>query len=206
MPETRPEPQSQSDQSALLGWINKAFVTIDDVILLLVAIGIIAVAILLLIEAATDFIDFSKHSISHIVSDLMFVLIIMELFRQVLRQINRHTFSLNPFIYIGVIASIRGILLTQMKLSVSERPNGRERRVTTAGTCGNSAGTGYQPVRLSQAPKTTGVDSRTGGRYLILKTADGPKDVLPACFSDSGIPVALSFSALNPASCVQDKR
>ncbi|MEK6791621.1 MAG: phosphate-starvation-inducible PsiE family protein [Deltaproteobacteria bacterium] len=120
MPETRPEPQSQSDQSALLGWINKAFVIIDDVILLLVAIGIIAVAILLLIEAATDFIDFSKHSISHIVSDLMFVLIIMELFRQVLRQINRHTFSLNPFIYIGVIASIRGILLTQMKLGLGE--------------------------------------------------------------------------------------
>lgn len=117
MPETKPELQRQS---ALIGRLNKAFVLIDDAILVLVAIGIIAVAILLLIEAASDFIDLSKHSVSHIVSDLMFVLIIMELFRQVLRQINRHTFSLNPFIYIGVIASIRGILLTQMKLGLGE--------------------------------------------------------------------------------------
>ncbi len=93
MPETKPEPQRPSD---LMGWINKVFVIVDDVILLLVAIGIIGVALLLLIEGATDFIDISNHSISHIVSDLMFVLIIMELFRQVLRQINRHTSPSTP--------------------------------------------------------------------------------------------------------------
>lgn len=50
----------------------------------------------------------------------MFVLIIMELFRQVMRQINREPLSLNPFIAIGVIASIRGLLILQMKVGVGE--------------------------------------------------------------------------------------
>jgi len=101
-------------------YANRFFVILDDIILLIVAIGIIGVAILLLSEAISDFMLFSQHSISHIISDLMFILIIMELFRQVMRQINRHTFSLSPFIYIGVIASIRGQLLTQMKLGMGE--------------------------------------------------------------------------------------
>ncbi|HAG51007.1 MAG: hypothetical protein A2X87_02220 [Deltaproteobacteria bacterium GWC2_42_51] len=100
--------------------ISRWLVYIDDIILVLVAAGIIGVAVALVIEAASDFIYYSQHSISHIISDLMFVLIIMELFRQVLRQLTRHTFSLNPFLFIGIIASIRGLLLVQMKLAMGE--------------------------------------------------------------------------------------
>lgn len=100
--------------------ISKVLVVLDDLILFIVAMGIIGVAVMLLYEAVTDFIFFTQHSIPHIISDLMYVLIIMELFRQVLRQINRHAFSLNPFIYIGVIASVRGMLLNQMKLGMGE--------------------------------------------------------------------------------------
>ncbi|MBI5970959.1 MAG: phosphate-starvation-inducible PsiE family protein [Deltaproteobacteria bacterium] len=107
-------------RNRIVSALDKILTAIDDIILFLVALGIIGVAILLLSEAITDYINFTSHSTSHIISDLMFVLIIMELYRQVMRQINRHTFSLNPFIYIGVIASIRGILLTQMKLGMGE--------------------------------------------------------------------------------------
>lgn len=106
--------------TGIMRYVNGGFVIIDDIILIAVAIGIISVAIMLLIEGATDIFYFSAHTIPHIVSDMMFVLIIMELFRQVMRQIVRHTFSLNPFLYIGIIASIRGILLTQMSLSMGE--------------------------------------------------------------------------------------
>ncbi|MBI5885726.1 MAG: phosphate-starvation-inducible PsiE family protein [Deltaproteobacteria bacterium] len=100
--------------------ISRVLTMVDDVILFVVALGIIVVAGLLMLEVVSDLIYFNQHSISHIISDLMFVLIIMELFRQVMRQINRQPFSLSPFIYIGVIASIRGILLTQMKLGMGE--------------------------------------------------------------------------------------
>lgn len=107
-------------RSIVIPYVNRFLTVVDDVILIWVALGIIGVAFLLMLEALTDFVYYTQHSISHIISDLMFVLIIMELFRQVMRQINRHAFSLNPFIFIGVIASIRGILLTQMKLGMGE--------------------------------------------------------------------------------------
>lgn len=113
------QPES-AKESYFISRINHWLVYLDDIILIMVAIGIIGVAILLAVEAVTDFIYYTKHSISHIISDLMFVLIIMELFRQVLRQLTRHVFSLNPFLFIGVIASIRGILLVQMKLAMGE--------------------------------------------------------------------------------------
>ncbi len=113
-------PQEQQRRSIVIPYVNKFLTVVDDVILIWVAIGIIGVAALLMLEAITDFVFYTQHSISHIISDLMFVLIIMELFRQVMRQINRHSFSLNPFIFIGVIASIRGMLLTQMKLGMGE--------------------------------------------------------------------------------------
>lgn len=109
-----------SKTSKAIACINKALTYIDDVILVLVSVGIIAVAMLLMLEAISDFVYYTQHSISHIISDLMFVLIVMELFRQVMRQLSRHTFSLNPFIYIGVIDSIRGLLLTQMKIGMGE--------------------------------------------------------------------------------------
>ena len=91
---------------------------IDDVILTVVSVGIIILAVILLSEAFSDFYYFEEHSIPHIISDLMFVLILMELFRQVVRQLKRHTFTLSPFLFIGVIASIRGILIIQMKLAL----------------------------------------------------------------------------------------
>ena len=114
------DPSREPRKSFIIPYVNRLLTVVDDVILIWVALGIIGVAFLLMLEALTDFIHYTEHSISHIISDLMFVLIIMELFRQVMRQINRHAFSLNPFIFIGVIASIRGILLTQMKLGMGE--------------------------------------------------------------------------------------
>lgn len=99
---------------------NFFFIVVDDIILFFVAIGILAAAIVLLVEAASDILLISSHSIAHIISDLMFVLIIVELFRQVVRQINRQPFSMTPFLFIGVVASIRGLLLAQLKLAMGE--------------------------------------------------------------------------------------
>lgn len=50
----------------------------------------------------------------------MFVFIIMEVFRQVLRQIIHERFSLSPFLAISVIASVRGLLIIQMKIGTKE--------------------------------------------------------------------------------------
>ncbi|MBI5559990.1 MAG: phosphate-starvation-inducible PsiE family protein [Deltaproteobacteria bacterium] len=113
-----------SKERLIIGCINRWLGFLDDIILVIVALGIAGSAVLLLYEGMFDFFFYApndpEHTISHIISDLMFVLIIMELFRQVMRQLTRHEFSLNPFFFIGVIASIRGLLITQMKLTLGE--------------------------------------------------------------------------------------
>ncbi len=116
------EKAKQSDTSSenWLTPIGRWFGYLDDIMLLLVAIGIIALAGILLAEAFSDFYYFSTHSIPHIISELLIVLILMELLRQVLRQLQRHTFSLYPFFFIGVIAGIRGVLVIMMKLALGE--------------------------------------------------------------------------------------
>lgn len=100
--------------------IGKMLDMVDNVILGVVAFGTVAVAIALLFDLALDVINKDKHSFTHLLGELMFVLIIMELFRQVVRQIFRLPFSLQPFMTIGVIACVRGLLIVQMKLGSGE--------------------------------------------------------------------------------------
>ena len=101
-------------------YFNQLMGFIDGFILVSVAFGTISLALIMLIDLFFDFIYKEKHTIPHYVSELMFILIILELFRQVIRQINHEPFSLNPFIFIGVIASVRGIIIMQMRLALGE--------------------------------------------------------------------------------------
>ena len=80
------EASKEPRKSFIIPYVNRLLTVVDDVILIWVALGIIGVAFLLMLEALTDFIHYTEHSISHIISDLMFVLIIMELFRQLNEQ------------------------------------------------------------------------------------------------------------------------
>lgn len=100
--------------------IGKMLDMVDNTILGVVACGTVAVAIALMFDLGFDVIRKEKHSFTHLLGELMFVLIIMELFRQVVRQIFRLPFSLQPFMTIGVIACIRGMLIVQMKLGTGE--------------------------------------------------------------------------------------
>lgn len=108
------------ERGKVVYYFNRLMGYLDGFILVSVALGTISLAILMLIDLLLDYINKEGHSIPHYVSELMFILIILELFRQVIRQINHETFSLNPFIYIGVIASVRGIIIMQMRIALGE--------------------------------------------------------------------------------------
>ncbi len=101
-------------------FVNLAVEIADTVILGIVALGTISVAVVLLAGVALEFSREAQHNYPYVLSELMFVLIIMELFRQVVRQVNREAFSLNPFFTIAVIASVRGLLIIQMKIGTKE--------------------------------------------------------------------------------------
>jgi len=111
------EPESRGK---LTGYFNQVTGLLENLILVSVAFGTISLAIVMVIDLVIDFIHKQEHSFSHYVSEFMFILIIVELFRQVIRLINREMFSLNPFIYIGVIASVRAVIIMQMKMAIGE--------------------------------------------------------------------------------------
>ena len=113
--------EGEQNKSAFLKILNYIFSIADYTILIIIAVGIIYIAGQLIFDAMYDaLLLWTSHTIPHLLSEMMFALIIMELFRQVWRQINKHEFSLNPFLYIGFIASIRGLLLTQMATSMGD--------------------------------------------------------------------------------------
>jgi len=66
-----------------------------------------------------------------LVSDLLLVLIIMEVLGTVTHYLQSHTTSLRPFLFIGIVSATRGILSIGAKLSVeSQRPTGNDFRDT----------------------------------------------------------------------------
>jgi uncharacterized membrane protein (DUF373 family) len=66
-------------------------------------------------------------AIIQFVSDLLLVLIIMEVLGTVTHYLQSHTTSLRPFLFIGIVSATRGILSIGARLSVeSTRPAGNE--------------------------------------------------------------------------------
>lgn len=111
----------EETKSVFLRTINYIFGLADNIILTFVAVAIFCLAAQLLYDATYDaLLLWTQHTIPHLLSEILFALIIMELFRQVWKQLNKEAFSLNPFLFIGFIASIRGLLLTQMAISMGD--------------------------------------------------------------------------------------
>lgn len=57
-------------------------------------------------------------AIVQLISDLLLVVIIMEVLGTVIHYLKSHVTSLRPFLFIGIISATRGILLTGAKLTV----------------------------------------------------------------------------------------
>jgi uncharacterized membrane protein (DUF373 family) len=55
-----------------------------------------------------------------VINDVLLVLIIMEVLWTVLRYLKRQKFSLNPFLSIGIISSIRRVLVIGAQMSIGE--------------------------------------------------------------------------------------
>ena len=63
------------------------------------------------------------NTIITLLSDLLLVLIIMEVLGTVIQYLKLHATSLKPFLFIGIISATRGILSIGARLSVSELAN-----------------------------------------------------------------------------------
>ena len=113
----------------------------DSVIYAIVGICFLAGGLIALGYAFWDFVNaLTTHTLNppllvsaiiQFVSDLLLVLIIMEVLGTVTHYLQSHTTSLRPFLFIGIVSATRGILSIGAKLSVeSQRPTGTEFRDT----------------------------------------------------------------------------
>ena len=86
----------------------------EDVIYLGVALVLIGVALALLFRTVSDVLttrsDFVV-AVTAAVNGVMFVVIVLEIFRTVLAHLQGGGFQLQPFLVIGIISSVRHILL-----------------------------------------------------------------------------------------------
>jgi uncharacterized membrane protein (DUF373 family) len=63
-------------------------------------------------------------TVIQLVSDLLLVLIIMEVLGTVIHYLKAHATSLRPFLFIGIVSATRGILSIGAKLSIEQKTSG----------------------------------------------------------------------------------
>src|ERR1700674_1214969 len=94
--------------------ILRVFVTIEDAIYVLVAAGLVALAALLLYRTVADALTSDQPfsvTITTAVNGVLFVVIVLEIYRTVLAHLEGGGFQLRPFLVIGIISAVRHILL-----------------------------------------------------------------------------------------------
>lgn len=99
---------------------RRALIVADDVIHIAVAVMLVAAAVVMLGYAVDNFTDLSIASILQVVNDALFVLIIAEVLWTIIRYLRREKFSLAPFLFIGIISSLRRILVIDAQMAVGE--------------------------------------------------------------------------------------
>ncbi|MEW6103768.1 MAG: phosphate-starvation-inducible PsiE family protein [bacterium] len=98
--------------------IRRIFLLIDDIVHISVAFILVFAAFAFLYQAFIKAFSLNITSILEMVGDALFVLLIMEILWDVLRYFKKLPFTLKPFIFVGIISSIRGMVLVEAKMSI----------------------------------------------------------------------------------------
>ena len=95
-------------------WLLSVLRIAEDWIYVGVALVLIGIALVLLVRTITDafttHLDFAA-AVTTAVNGVLFVVIVLEIFRTVLAHLRGGGFQLQPFLVIGIISSVRHILL-----------------------------------------------------------------------------------------------
>lgn len=106
---TRPDRSRALPEVAL-----RAFVGVEDAIYVLVAAVLVILAALLLYRTVADALTSDQPfsvTITTAVNGVLFVVIVLEIYRTVLAHLEGGGFQLRPFLVIGIISAVRHILL-----------------------------------------------------------------------------------------------
>lgn len=97
--------------------LRQLIIAADDIIHFVVALTLMACAALIIARTLPNFFHVGTLSILHVVNDVLLALIVMELMWPIVRFLKRKPFSLNPFLYIGIISSTRRLLMIEAEHS-----------------------------------------------------------------------------------------
>lgn len=114
------KPGEKRSSSDIVCRIRRLLIYADDAVHVLVAAALLVSALFMLGFTAANFARLDVSSILLVINDVLFVLIIMELLWTVIRYLKRQEFSLKPFLAIGIISSLRRILMLEAQMSMNE--------------------------------------------------------------------------------------
>lgn len=95
-------------------WLLSVLTLTEDIVYLGVALVLVGVAVAALYNTVHDLIDSNAHfaqTVTAGVNGVLFVVIVLEIFRTVLAHLEGGGFQLRPFLIIGIISAVRHILL-----------------------------------------------------------------------------------------------
>lgn len=101
--------------------LRQVLIAADDIMHFAVAITLMVCAALILFRTIPNFFHPDILSILHVLNDVLLALIVMELMWPIVRFLRRKPFNLNPFLYIGIISSIRRLLMIEAEHSMLTR-------------------------------------------------------------------------------------
>jgi uncharacterized membrane protein (DUF373 family) len=101
--------------------LRQLLIAADDIMHFIVASTLLVCAALILFRTIPNLLHPDTTAILHVLNDVLLSLIIMELMWPIVRFLRREAFSINPFLYIGIISSTRRILMVEAEHSFLSR-------------------------------------------------------------------------------------
>lgn len=105
--------------------LRQMLIAADDLMHFAVAAVLMVCAAIILVRTIPNLLHGGITALLHVLNDLLLALIVMELMWPIVRFLKRKPFSLNPFLYIGIISSTRRILLIEAEHSMLSSLNGK---------------------------------------------------------------------------------
>ncbi|MBU0675299.1 MAG: phosphate-starvation-inducible PsiE family protein [Proteobacteria bacterium] len=99
-------------------FLRQLLIVMDDIMHFAVALILLLCAGLILLQTVPNLLHPDVRTLLHVLNDVLLVLIVMELLWPIVRFLKREPFTLNPFLYIGIISCVRRILLIEAEHSM----------------------------------------------------------------------------------------
>lgn len=114
------KPGRTDSHAAFVQTLRKVLLRVDDIIHLIVAVFLMSGAVIVLVHSAFSLTSLKPDSVLQLINDMLFVVIILELLWIMLSYLGRRRFPIASFILIGIISTIRRILLVEAQSSYKE--------------------------------------------------------------------------------------